>query len=200
MDPAFPSKVYNAYRSMPSQASVSRAYNTKLIKKLQNKVNLNTGETLVYQLTGTVTLPTGAIAPVHLTGIGQGDGFSDRTGRRVTIRGFSVNTHLGVRGLDCYHILSKSGIAPTYGNFQPVEQGHLVNIARNDLRVVKYIKPLQQTTYARYNKKYKSNHHVWYSGTSGASTIKNAHYLIFKNDTGANVSFDYSINVYFTDQ
>lgn len=191
-------RIYSAYKSMPAQRTITANYNKRLIS-LNRRVNLNTGELNCYQLIGSTSIAPGTATTVNLTSISQGNDSNFRTGRRINIRGVSVHVHTNDRALDCYHINSKSGVAPTYTDFQPVIQGHIKDSAHYDFKVVKYIKSTEATTYWRYNKRYSGTQYCWYSGSGNNDVIRNGQFLTFKNDSLVTITVQYSCNVYYTD-
>jgi len=170
------------------------------INAMKMQIRGNRPEVKVRQLTAAPSnIADGTAVEVGLTAITQGDDSTERSGRRINIKGFSIHTHPSNRGIDIYLLRSTSGIAPSYAVFQPVRQGHLTDETHHDLKMVKYLKPDSETTYTRFNKRFKAPQYVYYQSTGAGTGYKNTWHLVFKNDTGAPADIEYSVNVYYTD-
>lgn len=170
------------------------------INSMKMQIRGNKPEIKVRQLVAAPSsVAVGTAVEVDLTAIQQGDDSTNRSGRRINIKGFSIHTHPENRGIDIYLIKSGSGIAPTYASFQPVRQGHLTDETHHDFKIVKYLKPLYNTNYTRFVKRFKAPQYVYYQTAANNTGYKNTWHLVFKNDTNVAADIEYSVNVYYTD-
>jgi hypothetical protein len=169
-------------------------------RTLYRQVLKNRGELHNKQYTGSITVTANSATVLHLTNISQGDDSDARTGRHITVYGYSLRGKLEDRALDCYIIHSKSGIAPVFADFQDIIGGHLKDESNKDLRIIRDLRNYRaQTTYFRADRRYKKGINTSYSGALGSDVVKNGYYLVFLNTTSGNLTAEYSMNFYYRD-
>lgn len=173
---------------------------TRVIRSMQRQIRANRPEYQCFQLASTASVANATATVLHLTGIAQGDDSDTRTGKKITVKGVDIRGYFSDRLMDIYLVKSKSGVAPVYADFQTVLGGHILDDKHFDYKQVAYIKPMQANTNAfRYNKRFKGNQNTHYGGAAAGTIIENGWYLVFKNNTGAAVTIQYSINLWYTD-
>lgn len=173
---------------------------TRVIRSMQRQIRANKPETQCFQLSSTGSVANATATVLHITGIAQGDDSNTRTGKKITVKGVEIRGYFSDRLLDVYLVKSKSGVAPVYADFATVLGGHVLDTKHYDYKQVAYIKPMQaNTNFFKYKRRFPGVQNTHYGGAGAGSVIENGWYLVFKNNTGAAVTIQYSINVWYTD-
>lgn len=197
MDNSLATRTFNYYKygKFASNTQMRRR-----IARMQKQITANKAETKVIQFTANATaLADAGFLALNLTNIGQGDDSYQRTGRRICIKGVDIRLWTSDRHADVYLIKTTGDTAPGYTSFAAVKGAHLDDAYHYDLKELAYIKSMAATSlFAKCSRRFKG-WYTYYSGTSATSFIKNGLYFCIKNNTGAGITYDYSINVYYTD-
>jgi len=186
-------KQHQGNRTMPVKS--------KAIRKLQRRVARNTPETKCKHIYGNLT--TAAVNTVdikEITLLTQDIDSDERIGRKIRIVGWKLRT-IGPRDVDLYILKSYDDHVPVYGDFAPIQGGHLDQSAKAHLVEMAYLIDQNSTSiHNTHNKRFKAGLPVVFDSTLNSSCIKNRLHLVMKNNSSTGIqTVKYSMTLYYTD-
>lgn len=147
------------------------------------------------------TLADGALATiVELTAIAEGTGVNERIGNRIKIHRIEVRGTLGAENVDAYIIQGHTTTAPVYANFYAYQGSHLLaDDSHTKFTEWRYINGRTFIDRSGLRHRFPIGYTAKYNANLSTSCVDNRLWFVVKNDTGAAVSVEYSLRVWFTD-
>ena len=179
--------------------SGTMALSNKRLSRLERQVRNNRPEMKWSSLRQAPTaVATGAIGTLSLDSITIGDSHYNRCGSQIKLWRMEIRGQVDPL-LDIYLVQSKDGSAPTYADFDAYPAGFVDN-GNTNLVEWKHIrvKP-DQTTNCPYRIIQKFNGMKVEFSNSASSPVRNAMWLVVKNDSGASLNYTLQRKIWFTD-
>lgn len=173
----------------------------KRLKRLERKVARNKPETKVKTFAVTATVADASVSVTELK-IENGTYPYAMTGSKAKILRVEIIGTLGSQFADAYLVQSHTDSAPVYGDFTATVGGSIAQTGaatRNDeFTIWKQYLNLGGGSNFRILQRFKYGYTI-HGDVFNNTTIKNALYLIVKNNSGSSTNISYTARVWFVD-
>lgn len=180
----------------PEQTTV-----TKRLKQVESLARSNRPELKTKTFFANGAIPPTGLGLVELTAIAQGDTNSTRDGVKIKVKKIEIRGLIPTEA-DVFVTQSYGSYVPTIGSFTTPCIGCFVDDTENTtiFKEIRYIRNVNQAhALVPVWRTIKINSLVGYDGGTTSNCVRNRLHLVFVNATGAAVTPNCQVRIYYTD-